>query len=222
MFEVVDDGAYFGSHAPFGEMPFFVVAPGFTERDGSEVPLIGCVVIEKSLLHGCRYEQEVGMQCSGQKTGGQVLVNDALDARKVSCLILHNGDTTTADGYDNKATLNEGFYSVTFDDLLGLRRWHNTAPATACILDHSPALLSHLGPGFLFFEERAYGLAGIVHGRIIFIVQHLGDDRHALALDTAARKFVVQGLLNHIANSALRISPAGIERHGMQHTSGVF
>src|SRR5947208_14698426 len=111
-------------------MPFFVVAPGFTERDGSEVPLIGCVVIEKSLLHGCRYEQEVGMQCSGQKTGRQVLVNDALDARKVSCLILHNRNTTPADGYDNNATLNEGFYNLTFDALLPLGRCHNMAPCT--------------------------------------------------------------------------------------------
>src|SRR5207302_11173642 len=152
---------------------------------------------------------------TGHQSGGHVLVNDALAAGMVSCLILHTRYTTAADGYDNKAALNEGFYSVTFDDLLGLRRWHNTAPATACILDHSPALLSHLGPGFLFFEKRAYGLAGIVHGRIIFIDQHLGDDCHALALDTAARKFVVQGLLNHVANSPLGIRATRVERYGM-------
>ena len=62
----------------------------------------------------------------------------------------------------------------------------------------------------------------MLHGRVVAIHQHLRDDRHTLAANVAAYKFVVQGLLDHIAYSALRICPTGIERHGMQHTPGVL
>ena len=61
-----------------------------------------------------------------------------------------------------------------------------------------------------------------MHGGIIFIDQHLGDDCDALALDTAARKFVVQGLLNHVANSALGIRAARVERYSVNHVAGIF
>ena len=60
------------------------------------------------------------------------------------------------------------------------------------------------------------------HGRVVAIHQNLRDDRHTLAANVAAYKFVVEGLLDHIAYSTLRIRPTGIKRHGMQYTPGVL
>src|SRR5579859_2361215 len=62
LFDIADDGAYFGSHAAFGKVSFVVKASGLAERDGIQVLLVGFVEIKRGLLHGCRDEQEIGIQ----------------------------------------------------------------------------------------------------------------------------------------------------------------
>ena len=62
----------------------------------------------------------------------------------------------------------------------------------------------------------------LLHGGIAAIDQHLGDHGDRLALNAAAQKFVVQGLLDHVANGSLGIRAARVERHGMHHAARVF
>src|SRR6266536_1904838 len=106
--------------------------------------------------------------------------------------------------------LNKSFYSGAFDDLLGLGRWYNASPAAARIFDHGPSFLRHLGFCFILFIERANGLTRILHSRVIAIDQHLSNHSDALALNVTVQKFVVQRLLNHVANRALRIHSGNV------------
>src|SRR6266568_3260425 len=49
LLQIVDDSAYFGTHTAFREVAFIEVAPGFAERNGIQVLLVGFVVVERRL-----------------------------------------------------------------------------------------------------------------------------------------------------------------------------
>ena len=82
--------------------------------------------------------------------------------------------------------------------------------------------MRHLGFCFILFIERANGLTRILHSRVIAIDQHLSNHSDALALNVTVQKFVVQRLLNHVANRALGIRAAGVKRYGMEQVASVF
>ena len=126
------------------------------------------------------------MQCSGEKAGGQVFVDDAFYARQISCLIPHHGDAASANGHDNETALNQDFYGVALDDLLRLRRCHNATPATTGVLGHDPTFLGHLYLRILLIIEGADRFAGMLQGRVVAINEHLGDDGDTLTLNVAA------------------------------------
>src|SRR5271157_768862 len=76
-------------------------------------------------------------------------------------------------------------------------------------------------PAFLFLQsscltcgiEGTYGFRGVLESWIIRIDDCFCQNRRDLQIETDPSEFVSQGLLNHIANHALRLGPADVEGH---------
>ena len=57
------------------------------------------------------------------------------------------------------------------------------------------------------------GLVGFLKGRVVAIHQHLGDDRGDVLLDAALEQLVLQRLLQRVADRALRVRAAHVQRN---------
>ena len=111
------------------------------------------------------------------------------------------------------AFANQRADDILLDDAPRLGRADHAPPAAPGVLLHDPPeLCCETMRGFLV-HIAADRLGGISQGRIVAVHQHLGDDGHHLAAQSAALEFVVERALEHVTDRALRIGIGKIDRH---------
>ena len=102
----------------------------------------------------------------------------------------------------------------------GLGR-HDPPPTAPGILDNLPAPALK-GASRLFIQKAANRLGWIVEGGVVFVHPRLRDDGCGLALDLPLAEVVVERLLQHKTNAALRIRHNQAERDGVDFAESQF
>jgi hypothetical protein len=87
-------------------------------------------------------------------------------------------------------------------------------PPTSGILEDCPVILIAMPLCRFFIHEGSDQLGRIHEGRVIFIHPGPGDNRRSLILHTAPLEFIAQRHLEHVADRALRVRTALIQRYG--------
>ena len=95
---------------------------------------------------------------------------------------------------------------------------HDAAPAAARVLDDVPAVASAGARSrVVLVHERADRLGRLRERRVVPVDQHLRDDGgdHGV-LQPSRRSSLFSALLDLVADRALRVRDAGVERHLVQ------
>ncbi len=129
---------------------------------------------------------------------------------------MHHGDTAATNSHDHKSLVNQAADCVCFHNGLWNRGGDDTAPTASGIFHHGPAFFCHFFFGSFFVHEGTNGFGWVLEGGIVAIDDGLGDHRRGLFVDPAQAKFIVQGLLEHVANGTLGVGAAIIQRDFMQ------
>ena len=124
-------------------MAFGGVGLHLGEGHGAERLLLGGVVVDVGLGHVGEDEERVGGHLLGEQGGGEVLVDDRVDAREGAALAAHHGDAAAARADDADAVADHVDDRLAGHDLDGLGAGHHAAPAPPGVLAHGVALLEH-------------------------------------------------------------------------------
>ena len=164
-----------GSHVAGGKVPGGVVRPEVAGRDPIERSLAGLPVVQADAFRIGRNDEERRVQVRCQQGRRPVLVDDGLDAAQ-GASHAHHRNATAARGNDEDAALREAANDVLLDDLQRLGRRHDAPETPGGILDDVPAELLMPERGFARRVERADGLGGPRHRRILRRHHHLRQD----------------------------------------------
>ena len=175
--------------------------------------LVWLAKVDRHLLHRSRDEQEIGFELLRQQAAGEILIDHRRRARILAFAHIHHRDAAAADRDHHHASVHQGIDRLKLDDLFGQRRSHHPPPAAPGIFHHRPAHLGLAAPGLRLIHKAANRLAGLLEGRVGLVHQHLGDDGGNALLDAAAVQLVLQRLLQGVADGALAVGPAHIQRH---------
>ena len=135
---------------------------------------------------------------------------------QLAVLIGDDGDAAAADRDHDEAVLDQGADRVDLDDPDRLGRGDDPAPASPGILLHRPAVLVAPSHRLGLVHERADRLRRALEGRIVGRHLHLGHDRHGVAVDVEPVEVVLEVLRQGVADRALAVGAADVERHLVQ------
>ena len=104
--EEVDGRLNLGGHRPLAELPLGQVALGLLDGQLAQVDLLGGAVVEADGIDRGADGEVVNAQLVGQQRGGEVLVDDRLDADVLGALATHRDAAATA-GHDDAAGIDQ-------------------------------------------------------------------------------------------------------------------
>ncbi len=156
------------------------------------------------------------MNAGGQQSRRVVLVDHRFNANKFAGLVLNHRNPPTANADHDEPPLDEIDDHVSLDDALGPRRGHHTPPPSTGIFDNGPSLLLLPLGGNGFLHKGSDWLGGIAEGGITAVHQDLRHHCHRLEIEAPPAELVVQRALEHVADGALGIRAAVVQRHGMK------
>ena len=209
-----DDGLDLGAHGARKEVALGIVLLGFAKGQPVEPLLIGLVIVQGHLLHGCGDEEEIHLEVRRQEGRPSVLVDDGHGTPQVALLILDHRDAAAAHANHDKAGIDQRLDGVLLDDLQGNRRGNHASPASPGILFDRPPFLGK-GLGLLFSRKTADALGGVLEAGVIPVDEHLSDHCHHRAVDAAMLELVVQRLGDHVADGPLRVGADNVEGSGV-------
>ena len=157
-------------------------------------------------------DQRVGFYELRELCGREVLVDDGGNAQKLA-ILFNDRNAAAAHGDDDVTRIDQRIDHVLFDDVDGLRTRHDLAVAAACVLDHRVALLRGDLLRFLPGIERADRLGRMLKRRIVLIDEHLRNDGRDGLFDAARFEFVLNAVLQMVADIPLAHRAALRERH---------
>src|SRR4051795_5780309 len=161
-------GLDLGAHAAERELPCRGVLPQLRGGDAAQRTGRRCPEVDHHVRDVGGDHQGDGVDLRGQDGGGQVLVDDCLDAtqRVPVLLVVDDGDAATAGADDDETGCGERVDGGGVQDGQRLGRGDDAAPATlAPVL---PDLAERDEPfRLLAREEPADGLRGLLEGRVV-------------------------------------------------------
>ena len=199
-------------HASGGELAFGDILFALGDRHGGELLLVGLIVVDAHGVHSGEDDETVGTHVLREQRAGAVLVDDGRDAAQ-TLFGLNDGDAAAADGDDDITGAHELIDNVQLHDALGDRGGDDTAVAASGVLDEDEALFLGDLLGLFLRIEAADGLRRVLEAGVLLVNDDLRHDRGAFLLDAAALQLLLNGLLQMVADIALRHGAALGERH---------
>src|SRR5579872_272627 len=218
--QIVQHGLDLRRHAAGGEVDaLFEVLARLGGCEAGDEALVGLAEVEGDLLDGGRDEEEVGVELVGEERRGEVLVDDGGDAFEGALGVAHDRDPPAPGRDHDGAGLDEAPDGRHLDDPHRPWRGDHAPPSPVGVVDDVPAL----GPaplGHRLIHERADRLARVLEGRVVGSHLGLADDGGGVAVHAEAGELVREVLLEGVADGALGVRPADVERHLVQLVGG--
>ena len=139
-------GVDLGAHRPGGELPGLGVPAQLGEGDPLEVALLRGAPVDGGVVDVGGDDEDVGVEGAREQGGGEVLVDDGLDAVEPAVGVADDGDAAPAGGDDDVAGGEQRPHGLDVDDLERLGRGDDAAPAlVAAVLPDLPVLHHRAG-----------------------------------------------------------------------------
>ena len=199
-------------HASGGELAFGDILLALGNRHGGQLLLVGLIVIDAYGVHSGEDDETVGAHVLRKQGAGAVLVDDGRDAAQ-PIFGFNDGDAAAADGDDDVTGAHELIDNVQLHDALGDRGGDDTAVAASGVLDKDKALFRGDFLGLFLRIEAADGLCRVLEAGVLLVNDDLRHDGGAFLLYAAVLQLLLNGLLQMVADIALRHGAALGERH---------
>ena len=119
----VDAGLDLGAHGALGELAGLEELLGLGDgHAGDALALLGVAEVLVRAVDVGEDDEHVRVDEGAEDGGGEVLVDDGLDARDDALLVTHHRDATAAGRDDDDAVVNEVLDCGTLNDLNGLQK----------------------------------------------------------------------------------------------------
>ena len=186
------------------------VLPRLGERHPVDTTLVGCPEVERDVLDRSRDQEETRADAGREQEQARSLSITATPESSV--LVGDDRDPAAADRHDDEAVLDQGLDRILLDDADRLGRGDDPPPAAAGVLAYRPAVLVAAPDRRRFVHERADRLGRARERRVVAGDLDLRDHGHGVTVDPEPAEVVLQVLRQRIADRALAVGSADVER----------
>jgi hypothetical protein len=202
-------------HAPRAEVPLREELARLRRGDATQRGLLRGSEVRVRARHVREDHQPIGADLVREERRREILVDHRLHAAQAPA-VAHDRHAPSARGDDHHAHRQELPYDVEVQDLLRLRRRdHAPQPAPCGVRAQHEACARDLA-GLLRAVEGTHRLRRVRERRIVVVDHHLRDERGDASSHAALGEHIVQGAREHVAELALRLRHAHVEREAVR------
>ncbi len=160
---------------PDANWPSAAYAAQLGEGDPAELALLRGAPVDRGVVDVGGDDEHVGLEGAGEQGGGEVLVDDGLDAAEPAVGLAHHGDAAAAGRDDDVAGLEQRAHRADVEHLERLGGGHDAAPALlAAVLPHLAVVDQRLR--LLAGQVAADRLARVGEVRVVAVDERAGDE----------------------------------------------